>query len=115
MIGAFSEGDQIRRYLTDPAGNTLYYFLQDLPSEASCLNACASVWPPFEAVSINLPSSISAELLSAITREDELGQSAFKESPMYLFVNDQNRGDRIGTTVNDEFIILSDPLFLDEL
>jgi predicted lipoprotein with Yx(FWY)xxD motif len=75
------EGYVYRRF---PSRERLYVYDQDKPSISSCLEGCASRWPPLEA-----PQDAKAVgAWTPIARADGRQQWAFKGRPVYLRVHD---------------------------
>ncbi|MEL7362482.1 MAG: hypothetical protein AAFN13_10450 [Bacteroidota bacterium] len=92
-------GDAISRYLTDPAGNTLYRFSGDEPNTNTFTAPDFSndgIWPVyFENGSV--PSTYDAADFGVI---DVFGrqQLTFKGWPLYTFFADEARGDTKGVS-----------------
>ncbi len=119
-------------YLVDYSGNTLYRFTVDEPNVSNCTDGCAEVWPPFYSPYEAVPSIISEANISAIDREDGQNvttggsddgygennssanstannkQNTFKSQPLYLFSNDNARGDTNGQGVNNVWFVVDD-------
>ena len=86
-----------KEFLTDSAGNTLYYFVKDslnpttLPS--NCTGGCITSWPVFYTSNLTLPSLLNKTDFGEITRTDGAGgttrkQSTFKGRPLYYYTPD---------------------------
>ena len=86
-----------KAFLTDSAGNTLYYFVKDslnpttLPT--NCVAGCITTWPVFYNASISAPSLLNKTDFGEITRTDGAGgttrkQSTYKGRPLYYFSQD---------------------------
>jgi len=86
-----------KEFLTDSAGNTLYYFVKDslnpttLPT--NCTGGCITSWPVFYTSNLTLPSLLNKTDFGEITRTDGAGgttrkQSTFKGRPLYYYTPD---------------------------
>ncbi|HMC84229.1 MAG TPA: hypothetical protein VKI61_01830 [Chitinophagaceae bacterium] len=100
-----------KEFLTDSAGNTLYYFTKDslnpttLPT--NCTGGCITTWPVFYTPNITIPSLLLASDFGTITRTDGAGgtnrlQSTYKGRPLYYFAPDAfskgaAKGEGVGT------------------
>jgi predicted lipoprotein with Yx(FWY)xxD motif len=78
-----------------PKRLTVYLFEGDKGSNASCVGACAAVWPAV----IGKPQASGAAMgadLGTITRADGKTQVTYKGHPLYLFARDKDNGDAYG-------------------
>lgn len=97
-VGNVTTGDSTtKQFLTDSAGNTLYYFVKDslnpgtLPT--NCVGGCATTWPVFYAPKISVPSLLLTTDFGEITRTDGPNgttrkQSTYRGRPLYYFSGD---------------------------
>lgn len=88
----------IGHYLENGTGFALYLFAADEPGNgaSACSGPCATVWPPFYASSLNLPSGLSSSNFSAITRADGTKQTTYNGWPLYYFASDKSAGSTAG-------------------
>lgn len=95
-------------YLTDPYGMTLYQFANDtVAGESTCVDDCATSWPPMTAEdALRLPLLVSGEL-SLIDRADGIEQLAYNGIPLYHWQNDQQAGDTTGHGVGDVWSVVA--------
>lgn len=98
-----------KEFLTDSAGNTLYYFVKDslnpatLP--ANCIGGCIAAWPVFYTPNLTLPSLLVKTNFGEITRTDGTvtrKQSTYKGRPLYYYTPDTfkrgvAKGEGVGT------------------
>ena len=94
----------VGEYLENGTGFTLYMFARDTPGSgaSTCSGACASVWPPFYASSLSLPSGLSASNFTTITLSDGSKQTAYNGWPLYYYVGDTKAGSMTGEGI-DQF------------
>ncbi|MDY7102020.1 MAG: hypothetical protein S0880_12595 [Actinomycetota bacterium] len=76
--------------LADPLGLTLYGFVPDSATEATCLDGCAQTWPP---VRVDVTVADIAADTSGIIRADGVGQLVIGAWPAYTFSGDAAPGD----------------------
>ncbi|MDG6987901.1 MAG: hypothetical protein JRN21_01070 [Nitrososphaerota archaeon] len=88
----------VGQYLENSTGFTLYMFARDRPGSgaSACSGACASVWPPFYAGSLSLPSALSSANFTTITLSDGNKQTAYNGWPLYYYVGDTKAGSVTG-------------------
>ncbi len=81
--------------LTDAGGMTLYIFDKDEPGVSNCYDGCAQKWPPLFA-----DETAQAEGdFSIVERTDGTKMWAYKEMPLYYWVDDKAPGDITGDGV----------------
>jgi predicted lipoprotein with Yx(FWY)xxD motif len=81
--------------LTDAAGMTLYIFDKDEPGVTNCYDTCAEKWPPLFA-----DAGATAEGdFSIVERTDGTTMWAYKDMPLYYWVEDTAPGDTTGDGV----------------
>lgn len=111
VVASGTTDSTTKEFLTDSAGNTLYYFTVDslhpttLPT--NCTGGCITTWPVFYTSNLTLPSLLLASDFGTITRTDGVGgasrlQSTYKGRPLYYFTPDANtrgvaKGEGVGT------------------
>lgn len=86
--------------LTDIAGNSLYFFVNDAFDASVCVDQCEENWPVFYSENITPADGIDQSDFSTITRNDGSKQTTYKGWPLYYFVNDNEPGDVNGEDVN---------------
>ena len=87
-VRQLSSGD----ILADAKGMTLYTTSQDRANESTCYGGCAKNWPPI----IASQGAVAEGDFSIIQRNDGAMQWAFKDKPLYTWVNDRKPGDMTG-------------------
>jgi predicted lipoprotein with Yx(FWY)xxD motif len=105
-----------KEFLTDSAGNTLYYFSKDSTSPstlpANCTGTCIATWPVFYTPNLNLPSLLNKADFASITRTDGPNgttrlQSTFKGRPLYYYTPDnKTRGAAKGEGVGKIWFVM---------
>ena len=84
-------------YLVNQTGFTLYYFKMDPGNGTStCSGGCATLWPPFYAKKVTVPTGLNASDFTSITRKDGMNQTAFKGWPLYHYSKDMLPGNAKG-------------------
>jgi len=76
---------------------TLYTFDRDSELRSVCNAQCAASWPPLIAAA----GAKRAGRYAIIAREDGRRQWTYKGKPLYLWVKDQEPGDRSGDGVDN--------------
>jgi predicted lipoprotein with Yx(FWY)xxD motif len=96
--------------LTDASGMTLYHFSQDTPGVSTCIDACATVWPPVTADALpQVDDPTIAGTLGQITRDDGSQQLTYLNEPLYYFKNDTQAGDATGQGKGGGFFVVDAP------
>jgi len=85
-------------YLSDPAGMTLYVFSHDTPGSgiSACSGTCQSLWPPFYAKTIVVPTGAAPADFGSIQRSDGSMQTTYKGLPLYYYSADTKAGELQG-------------------
>lgn len=83
--------------LTDANGMTLYIFDKDEPGVTNCYDSCAENWPPLFADD----TAMAEGDFSIVERTDGTKMWAYKDMPLYYWVNDMAPGDTTGDGVGD--------------
>ena len=105
VMVAVKEG--LGAYLVTGDGMTLYFFAKDMDGKSMCYGACAEKWPIYSPRSLVVPSTLNLTDFTFITRDDGSIQLAYKGRPLYLWVNDQARGDTTGHGVKGVWFVAS--------
>jgi predicted lipoprotein with Yx(FWY)xxD motif len=80
---------------TDGKGMTLYVYDRDPPFRSTCVQVCASNWPPLTA-----PRDAGAQgQFTVIRRDDGSSQWAFRGKPLYRYGRDTRAGEAGGDGV----------------
>jgi predicted lipoprotein with Yx(FWY)xxD motif len=100
VVASGTTDTTLKEFLTDSAGNTLYYFGKDSLDPATlpvnCTGACITTWPVFYTPNNVMPSLLVQSDFSTITRTDGPGgtnrlQSTFRGRPLYYFAPDSTK------------------------
>ena len=91
--------------LTTSTGDTLYLFVPDAQSDATCYGECAGNWPPLTA-EIGTGSGVDDDLLGSVARDDAGIQVTYNGWPLYYFGGDSGAGDANGQGVNDVWFVV---------
>ncbi len=87
---------------------TLYLRTSDPPNASSCTGGCASTWPPLTVTGKpNVDSSISASLISTITRDDGSTQITINGKPLHRYVGDKAPGDTAGEGIANVWYVVA--------
>lgn len=89
------------RVLVNQNRMSLYTFAADPPNGSVCIGGCAANWPPFSAPDDALPVGD----FSIVKREDGSRQWAYREKPLYGWIQDQNPGDTTGDGVGGKWFL----------
>jgi predicted lipoprotein with Yx(FWY)xxD motif len=84
--------------VTDGAGLTLYRYGKDknIPPTSNCINACATTWPPADAVSDTQVKGVDQNLVGSAQRPDGTKQLTIGGWPMYHYSGDKTAGEANG-------------------
>ena len=91
-------------YLTDAAGNALYY-LEDNHDGSKCDTACQEVWPPVmgDAAQPATDAGVRGEAVASIAAPDGGRQVTYNRHPLYRYAGDQGAGRTAGHQVRDKW------------
>ena len=95
------------RYLTGEDGKTLYIFTPDSANTSTCIDACATTWPPFTVESddtLKAGDGVTGAL-TTFARPDGTMQVAINGLPLYYFANDTKAGDTTGQGVGGKWFV----------
>lgn len=82
------------RILVDGSGMSLYSFAKDSKGKSACNAQCEYNWPPL-LVGVGGDETAPANY-SVLTRDDGRKQWAYRDKPLYTWVNDHKPGDTGG-------------------
>jgi len=99
------DSDKYGHFLTGEDGKTLYLFTPDTTSASSCIDKCATNWPPF---TVDDKSQLKADsgvtgTLDVISRDDGSKQVTYNGLPLYYYAADTAAGDTKGEGVADKW------------
>jgi predicted lipoprotein with Yx(FWY)xxD motif len=82
---------EIGDYLVNEDDLALYYYEGDPGDETCncCNETCTKKWPPFYAVTIEVPDELNPSDFTTIIREDGELQTTYKGYPLYLYQDDE--------------------------
>jgi len=88
-------------YLTGDNGMTLYTYKPDGTDSSTCVDQCATNWPPLVVTGSTPPragSGVSGKI-ATFKRPDGGTQVSYNGKPLYYFVKDKAAGDTTGDKV----------------
>ncbi len=88
--------------LADARGMTLYTYADDEPGVSNCGMLCKEYWPPALAPSGAQPSGD----ITVVTLDDGTKQWAYKDRPLYTYVDDKAPGDVTGEGADGEWYVV---------
>ncbi|RSK35334.1 hypothetical protein [Hymenobacter metallilatus] len=91
-------------FLTDKAGNTLYYFTRDVDGQNVCTGGCAAVWPIFYEADVQVGNGLQASDFKTQLTAGGQPQTTYKGWPLYYYapaVNGQNVREASGQTTGN--------------
>lgn len=105
-VVSVSRSAELGDFLVDPAGRTLYVFLNDAPGTSACSDECATNWPPATIGADQSPagSGVTAEL-GTLAREDGSRQLTLDGWPLYRYAGDARPGDATGEGVGGVWFV----------
>lgn len=90
--------------LVNKGGMTLYTFDKDSAGTSNCYDGCAINWPPLLAGAYDGAQGD----YSLIARNDGTKQWAYKDMPLYLWINDAQPGDTNGDDVGGVWHVIAE-------
>jgi len=96
----------VGEYLTGADGLTLYIFTADSAGTSTCVDACATAWPPV--IITGDPPAVPAGVSGALTtiaRPDGSMQLALNGMPVYYYAKDTKAGDTTGEGVGGKWFV----------
>ena len=79
--------------LVDAKQLTLYGLTDDQNGTSTCVDACATAWPPETVGGSNLPTGLDPAIFSVVPRPDGTHQLKAGKWPLYRFAGDATPGD----------------------
>jgi predicted lipoprotein with Yx(FWY)xxD motif len=92
--------NSLGQILTDSTGMTLYLFANDTAGASTCVDACATAWPPLTATTVSVGADLTEANFSLIARPDGTQQLAVGGHPLYRFAGDTKAGETTGQGLN---------------
>ena len=78
-------------YLTDAAGNALYFLARDVDGANTCASAaCLPMWPVYYDATLKVPTALRAEDFATKTTADGRLQTTYKGWPLYYYAPTTN-------------------------
>jgi predicted lipoprotein with Yx(FWY)xxD motif len=93
------------KVLVDANGRTLYGLMNDKQGSPTCVDACASAWPPLTVAGTTLPAHLDATIFSVVSRPDGSHQLEAGTWPLYRFSGDAAPGDTNGQGSGGFFVV----------
>jgi len=96
-------------FLTGEDGKTLYIFTPDSANTSTCVDACATNWPPLVVDStdtLKAGDGVTGKL-TTFARPDGTMQVAYNGIPLYYFAKDTKAGDVTGEGVGGKWFVAS--------
>jgi predicted lipoprotein with Yx(FWY)xxD motif len=87
--------------LVDARGMTLYTYAEDQPGVSNCGMLCREYWPPALA-----PAGAQPTGDLTLIGDGDRGQWAYKDRPLYTYVDDKAPGDVTGEGVDGEWYVV---------
>lgn len=91
--------------LVDGDGMTLYLFMPDAQGASTCLDSCATTWPPL-AGPATAGDGVDQALISTADRPDGAAQATYNGWPLYHFASDAAAGDTNGQGVGNIWYVV---------
>jgi predicted lipoprotein with Yx(FWY)xxD motif len=96
-------------FLTGEGGKTLYVFTPDSKDTSTCVDACATKWPPFTIAADDTlkPDTGVTGTLATFARPDGKLQVTVNGRPLYYYGGDAKAGDTTGEGVGGKWFAAS--------
>jgi predicted lipoprotein with Yx(FWY)xxD motif len=94
-------------WLTGPGGLTLYTFEPDSANTSTCVDDCATAWPPFTVTAadkLEAGNGVPGKL-TTFERPDGTLQVAYDGAPLYYFTSDTAPGDTNGQGLGERWFV----------
>ena len=92
--------------LVDGEGYSLYLFTPDEQGDSTCVDACASTWPPLTG-DVVAGEGVDEGLIGTVERDDGSTQVTYGGWPLYYYASDGAPGDTAGQGVNDVWYLVA--------
>jgi len=79
--------------VVDGEGRTLYAFTKDANGSPTCVDGCATAWPPIVLDGEPVVAGIDTQLVTTVERPDGGSQLKVGKWPVYHFAGDEQPGD----------------------
>lgn len=103
--GVSTASTDLGTILVDPAGMTVYVFLNDTDGESTCYDDCAGIWPAVPADAA-ISSDLDSSMFGSTTRTDGTEQLTVGGQPLYTYAPDQAPGDTTGQGIGDVWFVV---------
>jgi len=103
--GVSTASTDLGTVLVDPAGMTVYAFLNDTDGESTCYDDCAATWPAVPADAA-ISSDLDASMFGSTTRTDGTEQLTVAGQPLYTFAPDEAPGDTGGQGIGEVWFVV---------
>ena len=91
--------------LVGAGGFTLYGFTTDSDGVPTCLDGCASAWPPLLVDSADVPAGLDSAVFSVVERSNGGFQLEAGAWPLYFYAGDTASGDVNGQASGDVWFV----------
>jgi len=95
------------KVLVDANGRTLYGLMNDSNGTPTCVEACASTWPPLTVDGTILPAKLDATIFSVVSRPEGSHQLKAGKWPLYRFSGDAAPGDTNGQGADGVWFVVT--------
>jgi predicted lipoprotein with Yx(FWY)xxD motif len=92
--------------LVDQQGMTLYILTADPPGTSTCVDTCATAWPPLTAAIVTTGQGLIGQDFVLIPRPDGTQQISANGQPLYRFSGDSKAGDAKGQGLNNSWYVV---------
>lgn len=89
-------GGKSESVLVNQAGETLYYFTKDSPSQSHCTGSCSALWPAALASSTKITQVTGAPGKLSVVKDAHGEQLAYQGHLLYTFSGDKKPGQAKG-------------------
>jgi predicted lipoprotein with Yx(FWY)xxD motif len=95
--------EEVGDFLVSPDGLTLYTFANDTDGTSTCVDDCATNWPPYTVMADERLTGSAAAMgeLATIDRGDGVMQVTYNGMPLYFWKDDKAPGDTLGQGLGD--------------
>ena len=96
-------------FVTGKDGMTLYVFTPDSAGKSTCVDKCATTWPPLIVAAGSTPKAGSGVTgaLTTFARADGSMQVAINGMPLYYYAADTKAGDTTGQGAGGKWFVAS--------